>query len=104
MGADADTLALVGAARSFAQQRLDDFGWTADPLDEHDWQTMMASHIVKAGYDDLEPEFRPLMASVRGYTMTSVERMYLLYKCAEYLARARIAGDLPTMREKTRVK
>ena len=59
-----------------------------------DYQKMMARHSVKAGYEDLEPAFRPLMESVRAYTMTSVERMYLLYKCAEYLAKARIPGDL----------
>ena len=69
-------------------------GTTGGGADPHDYQTMMASHSIKVGYDDLEPEFRPLMNSVRAYTMTSVERMYLLYKSAEYLARARIAGDM----------
>jgi O-methyltransferase len=41
----------------------------------------------------LEEEFRRLSEIVRPYTMTSVERMYGLYKATEYVVANRIAGD-----------
>jgi hypothetical protein len=63
-------------------------------IDRSDHQAMMAYHIMKAGFDDLDPGFRPIMESVRPYTMTSVERMYHLYNAARYLAAARIAGEI----------
>ena len=66
----------------------------ASDAKEDDYQVRMAQHAFRAAYDDLEPEFLPLMESVRPYTMTSVERMYLLYKCAEYVAKARVPGDI----------
>jgi O-methyltransferase len=59
-----------------------------------DYQAMMASNNAKAAFEDLDPEFRPLMESVRPYTMTSIERMYHLYKAAIYLSRAGVQGDL----------
>jgi O-methyltransferase len=59
-----------------------------------DYQAMMASNNLKAAFDDLEPEFLPLMESVRPYTMTSLERMYHLYKSTRYLVEAKVKGDL----------
>lgn len=59
-----------------------------------DHQAMAAYHILKAGFDDLEPGFRPLMDFVKPYTMTSVERMYYLYTAARYLAQAKVEGDM----------
>jgi hypothetical protein len=42
---------------------------------------------------DLEPEFLPLYEQCRAETMTSIERMYALYKAVEHVVRAGIAGD-----------
>ena len=45
-------------------------------------------------YPDLEPGFAPLYARCWDSTMTSVERLYALYKAVEHVARNRIPGDL----------
>jgi hypothetical protein len=42
---------------------------------------------------DLDPAFWPLYQRCRAQTMTSVERLYALYKAVEYLAAHDIAGD-----------
>lgn len=44
-------------------------------------------------YPDLDPEFAPLFDACRHATMTSVERVYALYKAVEYVIRAEIDGD-----------
>ena len=43
---------------------------------------------------DLEPEFLELYAACAGQTMTSIERMYALYKATRYVIDARVPGDL----------
>ncbi len=44
-------------------------------------------------YPDLDPAFAPLYEACRHATMTSVERLYALYKAVEYVARHDIPGD-----------
>lgn len=44
-------------------------------------------------YPDLEPDFLPLLERCQPATMTSVERLYGLYKAVEYVVRNGIAGD-----------
>jgi O-methyltransferase len=44
-------------------------------------------------YPDLDPGFAPLHEACRPATMTSVERLYALYKAVEYVVSAGIAGD-----------
>jgi len=44
-------------------------------------------------FPDLDPDFWPLQAACQSATMTSIERLYALYKAVEYLVRNRIAGD-----------
>jgi O-methyltransferase len=78
--------------RAFALQAVREGEGAA--IDGADHQAMMAYHIMKAGFDDLEPGFQPLMDFVKPYTMTSVERMYHLYTAARYLAQAKVAGDI----------
>lgn len=46
------------------------------------------------GYRDLDPAFMPLYEACRACTMTSIERMYALYKVVEHTVRAGIPGDL----------
>jgi hypothetical protein len=43
---------------------------------------------------DMEPAFAPIYHAARPFTMTSLERMYGLYKAVEHLAAHRIEGDL----------
>jgi hypothetical protein len=59
-----------------------------------DHQLRMMQHSLMASFDDLDPGFRPLLESVKRYTMTSVERMYELYKSVEYLAKAKVPGGI----------
>jgi O-methyltransferase len=47
-----------------------------------------------AEYHDLDPAFLPILRRCESATMTSVERLYGLYKAAEYLSVARIPGDI----------
>lgn len=42
---------------------------------------------------DLEPEFWPLYEACRHATMTSIERLYALYKAVDHVVRHDIAGD-----------
>jgi len=44
-------------------------------------------------YSDLDPEFLPILRRCEPATMTSVERIYALYKAVEYISAAQIAGD-----------
>lgn len=59
-----------------------------------DYQLLSASTASHLGLIDLDPNFLPVMRSVKPYTMTSVERMFALYKSVEYVVKARIAGDI----------
>jgi O-methyltransferase len=45
-------------------------------------------------YRDLDPAFTPILELARRFTMTSVERMYALYKAVEYVEAARIPGAI----------
>jgi hypothetical protein len=44
-------------------------------------------------YSDLDPAFLPILRRCQPATMTSVERIYALYRAAEYLSVAQIAGN-----------
>jgi hypothetical protein len=44
-------------------------------------------------YQDLDPEFLGIYKRCQPATMTSVERMYALYKAVEYVVDAGIPGD-----------
>lgn len=47
-----------------------------------------------ARHADLEPEFLELHRRCADFTMTSVERMYALYKATEHVVRAGVPGDV----------
>ena len=64
------------------------------PIKETDFQLLMSHQNLLAGFDDLDPSFKPIMNSVKSFTMTSTERMFDLYKTIEYLVRADIPGDI----------
>ena len=44
-------------------------------------------------YSDLDPVFQPTLSRCQPATMTSVERIYALYKAVEYLSIAQVPGD-----------
>lgn len=43
---------------------------------------------------DMDKEFEEVCFSAKAYTLTSVERMYALYKAIEYIVNANIQGDI----------
>jgi hypothetical protein len=61
---------------------------------ELDYQILMTHQGLLAEFRDLEPRFQESYERCTAYTMTSVERLYSLHKCVEYLVDASIAGDL----------
>jgi hypothetical protein len=58
-----------------------------------DYQIIMAQQQLLAGMKDAEPRFHELYEKCRPYTMTSIERLYALYKSVEYIVSANIPGD-----------
>src|SRR6476660_6414493 len=49
-----------------------------------DYQILMAQQHLLAGMKDADPRFHELYEKCRPYTMTSIERLYALYKSVEY--------------------
>ena len=43
--------------------------------------------------EDMDKEFKEIYDKCKDYTMTSVERMYSLYKSVEYVVNSKIQGD-----------
>jgi O-methyltransferase len=62
--------------------------------EELDYQILMTHQQLLAGIIDLEPRFQELYERSKPFTMTSVERLYSVYKTVEYLAKAKIPGDI----------
>lgn len=58
-----------------------------------DYQLLMSQQSLMAGLSDLDPDFHSLVEFVKPYTMTSIERLYDLYKSVEYVVKAKIPGD-----------
>ena len=59
-----------------------------------DYQILMIHQNLLVEFKDIEPDFLALYERCKPFTMTSLERLYSLHKCAEYIAAAGIAGDL----------
>ena len=59
-----------------------------------DYQRDAAEYHAKTGMADMDVAFLPIYERCRGYTMTSAERMYALFKAVKYLEEARIDGDI----------
>jgi len=58
-----------------------------------DYQILMAQQHLLAGMKDADPRFHELYEECRPYTMTSIERLYALYKSVEYIVAANVPGD-----------
>lgn len=61
---------------------------------EVDFQAEAETFGHKTNYRDFDAGFAPILELSRRYTMTSVERMYALYKAIEYIECARIPGAI----------
>jgi len=53
----------------------------------------MAQQSLMAGLRDLDPKFEEIYLACKSFTMTSIERLYALYKAVEYVVKADVAGD-----------
>lgn len=61
---------------------------------ELDYQLLMIHQQLLAEFTDAEPQFREIYERCKPFTMTSIERLYSLYKSVQYVAAAEIPGDL----------
>jgi len=59
-----------------------------------DYQAQLARQGITMNVIDFDKEFFPIAEEVRQYTMTSIERMYGLYKAVEYIVKAQVPGDI----------
>lgn len=59
-----------------------------------DFQAEAENYGQQSRFGDLDPEFVPIMEKARRFTMTSVERMYALYKATRYIESASIPGAI----------
>ena len=58
-----------------------------------DFQLLMTHQSVLAAFRDLDPEFEEVYQAVKKFTMTSVERLFSLYKAVEYVVKSELPGD-----------
>ena len=70
--------------KALAQKTLNTFGYA---LVKTTYQTGPLPH-------DMDEEFQSIYEKARPHTMTSVNRMYELYKAVQYLVKASIPGDI----------
>jgi O-methyltransferase len=59
-----------------------------------DYQILMAQQQMLVGMQDADPAFNDIYQRCKEYTMTSVERLYALYKSIEYIVKSGLEGDL----------
>jgi len=66
----------------------------AKKKNEVDYQLLMIQQSLMASIDDMDSSFKDVLEFVKPYTMTSIERLYGLYKSVEYIVRNNIRGDM----------
>jgi O-methyltransferase len=59
-----------------------------------DYQVLMREQHERAAFQDADPGFAALYERVKGFSMTSIERLYAMYKATEYLCRAGVPGSI----------
>lgn len=57
-----------------------------------DYQVLMRQQHEEAAFRDADPAFMELYERVKPFSMTSMERLYAMYKATEYVSRAAIPG------------
>src|SRR5712692_8861439 len=58
-----------------------------------DYQLLMAHQTLLAALRDLDPEFEEVYEAAKKFTMTSVERLFSLYKAVQYVVKSELPGD-----------
>ena len=69
---------------------------------EISYQVLMRQQHEEAQFRDADPAFIVLYERVKSFSMTSIERLYAMYKAAEYVSRARISRCYRGMRSLAR--
>lgn len=82
-------LTMTSANLAAAEKKLE-----GSQAKDTDYQLLMIQQSLMASFDDMDPGFREILEFVKPYTMTSVERLYGLYKTVEFIVKAKIPGDL----------
>jgi len=59
-----------------------------------DWSGLESDPRTRGKFVDMDKDFWPIYDLCRPYTMTSIERMYDLYKAVEYVVKAGIPGAI----------
>jgi hypothetical protein len=94
-----ENAALWQRAESFGQhnkaltEALTETARQLQDIRQSDYQIVMAQQQLLAGMKDADPRFHELYEKCRPYTMTSIERLYALYKSVEYIISAGLKGD-----------
>jgi len=83
----------AGLGKSNSRQRVTGADGAMASQTDVDFQTDAASYERQADYRDLDEAFTPLRELASRFTMTSVERMYALYKAVEYIEAAQVPGS-----------
>jgi O-methyltransferase len=65
-----------------------------EELPEIDYQILMREQHERAAFQDTDAGFMPIFERVKGFSMTSIERLYAMYKATEYVCRAGIPGSI----------
>ena len=65
-----------------------------EEVPEIDYQVLMREQHERAAFQDADPEFSKLYERVKDFSMTSIERLYAMYKATEYVCRAGIPGNI----------
>lgn len=80
---------------SFARLEKERNDWMTQIAESpHKYQIIMEYHEKKAAFRDADQAFFATYERVAPFTMTSVERLYAMYKAAEYVVKADIPGDI----------
>jgi Macrocin-O-methyltransferase (TylF) len=61
---------------------------------EIDYQVLMREQHERAAFQDADPAFTALYERVKNFSMTSIERLYAMYKATEYVCRAGVPGSI----------
>jgi O-methyltransferase len=65
-----------------------------EELPEIDYQVLMREQHERAAFQDTDAGFMAIFERVKGFSMTSIERLYAMYKATEYVCRAGIPGSI----------
>jgi len=98
--ARAETWRLTERSRDFERQlseALDEIRRLKiriEEIPEIDYQVLMREQHERAAFQDAEPAFMELYEKVRHFSMTSIERLYAMYKAIEHICRTGIPGSI----------